>query len=161
MAEPMNSPKELASVIDSELAAVRAFVELLLLEQRILSDGDTDALPEIVERKTVVANTLSACAATRNAYLVAHSFANDRPGIDAWLSAHAEDKAVRESWSSLLALAAEARELNRLNGELIRLRVQHNSEALEALLGASRPLQLYGPDGQTSMSGGGRLRDAV
>lgn len=151
----------LAAAIDAEVAAVRSFIGLLQLEQQALRDGETDVLPEIVERKTSAAATLTDCAARRNVLLSGAGFASDRPGIDAWLRAHAEDSAVRTNWSLLLELASEARELNRLNGDLIRLRVQHNAQALEALLGASRPLQLYGPDGQTSTLGGGRLRDAV
>lgn len=157
----MRIDKELAAAIDAEAAAVRSFSGLLQLEQQALRDGETDALPEIVERKSSAAAALTACAAARNALLASRGFPGDRPGIDAWLRAHADDGAVRSSWATLLALAAEARELNRLNGELIRLRVQHNAQALEALLGASRPLQLYGPDGQTATLGGGRLRDAV
>lgn len=152
---------ELTATVDSELKAVRSFVELLQLEQDCLRDGDIEALTDIVERKTAVATELSACAAARNSCLASRKLASDRPGVEAWLTAHPEDEAVRSSWQTLLELAAEARELNRLNGELLRVRSQHNAQALEALLGASRPLQLYGPDGHTSALGSNRLRDAV
>ena len=40
-------------------------------------------------------------------------------------------------------------ELNRLNGELIHLRMSHNAQMLEVLLAANRQ-DLYGADGQTS-----------
>jgi flagellar biosynthesis/type III secretory pathway chaperone len=48
-----------------------------------------------------------------------------------------------------------------VNGELIKVRMQHNANALEALLGAARPLKLYGPDGQTTPHGPGRINDAA
>ena len=40
------------------------------------------------------------------------------------------DRATEATWKQLQELAAEARELNRLNGELIHLRMSHNAQML-------------------------------
>jgi flagella synthesis protein FlgN len=77
----------------------------------------------------------------------------------AWCAAHPGGDAARDLCSSLLSLASRARELNRVNGELIQLRMQHNALALEALMGASGTLALYGPDGQSTPPSGRRISD--
>ena len=53
---------------------------------------------------------------------------------------------ARDAWNSLMSLAGQAHEVNRANGELIQIRMQHNAQALEALLGSNASLALYGPD---------------
>ena len=86
---------------------------------------------------------------------------SERPGIESWLARHPEHPQARASWADTLILAAEAREINRQNGELITIRMQHNSRALEVLQGAARGLDLYGPDGQFAQPGKRRINDAV
>ena len=95
------------------------------------------------------------------ALLAAAGLPADRPGMTAWLETRPAAEKIRAAWQQVLTLAVEARELNRVNGELIKVRMQHNANALEALLGAARPLKLYGPDGQTTPHGPGRINDAA
>ncbi len=59
----------------------------------------------------------------------------------------------------MLSLASQARELNRVNGELIQIRMQYNAQALEALLGGNGSLALYGPDGQNAAPSARRISD--
>lgn len=156
----------LPEIVDSEAETIRRFVVLLREEQAALGAGLVDSLSELIDRKSSVAEELAAIAARRNAALASEGFAPDRIGIEGWLAqASGADAAIRNSvaagWASVLAQAGEARELNRLNGELIQVRMRHNSQALEALLGASRPLSLYGPDGQTTAPGARRINDAA
>ena len=61
----------------------------------------------------------------------------------------------------IMAQAAEARELNRINGELIELHLQHNARALNALRGGSDSLNLYGPDGRSRTVGSARINDSA
>lgn len=151
----------LASIVEQEAAAVRRFIDLLQEEQTALGQGAIEGLTDLVERKTLVAKQLSEIAARRNATLSAAGCAADRAGIDNWLISHPQDQKTRSAWSEVLTLATEARELNRLNGELIKTRMQHNTNSLEALLGASRPLSLYGPDGQTAPLSSRSINDAA
>ena len=81
--------------------------------------------------------------------------------MEIWLDKNADQKAVAEGWNTVLSLAAKARELNQLNGELIRIRMQFNSEALEILLRRQNSLDLYGPDGLAKTQDGRRINDAV
>jgi flagella synthesis protein FlgN len=77
--------------------------------------------------------------------------------MDAWLARNDPDGKLRASWQSLLALAAQARNLNILNGKLIGLHMQHNQQAFTALMNASNRAMTYGPDGQQQVGLGGRI----
>jgi flagella synthesis protein FlgN len=75
--------------------------------------------------------------------------------MEAWLATPA-GTAGRESWTKLLILATEARELNQINGQLIALHMQNNQQALAVLMAAANQAMTYGPDGQQRGSGSGR-----
>jgi flagella synthesis protein FlgN len=151
----------LAEIIAAEADVVSAFVLLLLEEQEALKEGNADALPGIIDRKMAVAQSLSPLSIARNAQLVRAGLAADRPGIDAWLQKQPGDKAVRQHWDKLQALAAEAKELNRVNGELIRLRMQNNAQMLEILLSSANRQDLYSADGQAAPATTRRIIDSA
>ena len=145
----------------AEADVIEQFVELLKREQTALTVGTVDALPAFAEQKSALAVELAALASQRNAALVTQGFPADRAGVAAWCASHPKEKKAAAAWAKILVLAAEARELIRLSSELIALRMQYNSGALEALRGASRSLDLYGPDGQTTTPDNRRIIDAV
>lgn len=151
----------LADLIAAEAGVVAAFVVLLKEEQEILKAGNPEALPDLIERKTDTAQKLAPLAAARNSELARAGFATDRAGIDAWLAKHPGNQGVRQQWQQLQTLAAEAKELNRVNGELIRLRMQNNAQALEALLAAAHRQDLYGADGQATQAATRRIIDSA
>lgn len=155
------SGKGLAALIPSEGKTVAAFVALLKEEQAALQNGDIAALEAIVARKTPLAAELDDLAGRRRAALEAAGFTASREGAEAWLSASPDGPATRAAWKTLLAFAAEARELNRVNGELIELRLRNNTQALQTLLGAGPKEDLYGPDGRPASAGGNRVIDAA
>ena len=160
----MTPRDNLETLLDQENQAIREFLALLRQEQAVLTSGNAaemDMLPALTERKDGLARTLESLARRRNAALTERGFADERNSVEAWLS-HATDNAQsRTCWANTLALASEAREINRQNGELINIRMQHNSRALETLQGAQRGLDLYGPNGQYAPPGQGRIKDAV
>jgi flagella synthesis protein FlgN len=148
-------------IIADEAAAVQQFVDLLKVEQTALYNGSTDDLLEYAEQKSRLAVRLEALAAQRTSALAALGVASDRAGIDAWCAKHANEETAGNDWARILSLASEARELNRLNGELIQIRLQYNTKALEALQGGKSSLDLYGPDGQSTPPAHRRINDAV
>ena len=141
---------QLRQTLESESEVVSLFIQLLQQEQSDLAKGRTDGLAELADRKNRLAEQLSALAAERNRVLSENGFATDRPGIETWCSRHPSEKTVADAWARVLDLATQAKELHKLNGELIALRMRHNSMALEVLRNAKQPLSLYGPDGQQS-----------
>ncbi len=146
-------------MFETEIAALQRFCTLLEREQQMLGKGEIDALLELVQEKNELAAALAAVAKQRVEALAAEGLAADRAGVAAWLAAQPSARRARTDWSLLLSLATQARELNRVNGELIQLRMQHNALALEALLGTTNSLGLYGSDGQSSLPSGHRISD--
>ena len=151
----------LAEIIAAEAGVVSAFVLLLKQEQEALKLGEVDVLSEIIERKSAAVSELAPLSTARNAALANAGLASDRAGIDAWLQKQPNDKAVRQNWGNLQVLAAEAKELNRVNGELIGLRIRHNADLLESLLSQANRQDLYSADGQTASSTHPRIIDSA
>jgi flagella synthesis protein FlgN len=152
---------ELLRTVAAEADAASKFIELLKLEQKALTIGDIDSLSALIPNKGAIASTLASLAVQRNTLLATHKLAPDRGGIEAWLKQHPAEQRMRTAWSQVLTLAEEAHELNRVNGDLIQMRMQHNAQMLEALLGASKALNLYGPDGKTSSQSAQRINAAA
>ena len=157
---PTEDSRSLRQMFEGEARLLDLFVDLLRREQIALSQGSAEELPELAEQKNGLVIQLNQLSTKRVAFLEAHGFSPDRIGIDAWC-AQAEDQHTTETWHKALKLAAEARELNRVNGELIQTRMQFTAKALEALSGAKNSLELYGPDGQSTKLGSRRINDAV
>ena len=146
--------------IEGEVALLEQFVELLRREQASLTRGVADDLPQIADQKNGLVIQLNQLSAKRAVFLEASGLSADRAGIDTWCT-QAQNQEAAEAWRRVLLLAAEARELNRINGELIQIRMQFTAKALEALSGAKNSLELYGPDGQSTKPGARRINDAV
>ncbi|QKS28546.1 MAG: flagellar protein FlgN [Candidatus Accumulibacter similis] len=151
----------LRQLLEEEVAVVRTFVGLLEREQRLLIEGDVDGLPALLQEKNEVATRLAAIAEQRRVVLAADGLSANRAGVAAWFAAHPGENDARTAWAEVLPLATRAQELNRLNGEVIQLRLQSNAQAIEALVGSSGALGLYGPDGQSRPGGGGRISDSA
>jgi len=144
------SSADILQSIESERAALRAFIVLLEREQQILLTPDIDPLLGLAGEKTRMAETLSASATQRR-----QQFPAEPAAIEPWLKKNAPG--TIGAWHDLLNLAAHASRLNRSNGELIQVRWRYNQQALHALIGASQQAAgLYGPNGQPSLVGSGR-----
>lgn len=152
---------ELRKTVESEVVAVQSFVALLEREQEILIKGEIDDLFELVRQKDGLAEQLAALAGQRQRLLATSGLTSDRAGMAAWFAAHPDETPARTAWSGLLAIAGRARELNRVNGELISNRLKNNTMALETLLGSNAAGNLYGPDGQSAPPSSQRISDSA
>lgn len=150
----------LAEIIKAEADLASAFVIVLEEEQEVLKAGNPDALAAMADRKSALIGRLNPQSAARNQVLHGAGLPNDRPGMEAWLRNHPKDAATRREWERLLEVTRRAHELNRVNGELIRLRQQHNAETLDALLPGLRQ-DVYSPEGQTTPLTGRRIIDSA
>jgi flagella synthesis protein FlgN len=156
---PVNGARDFAAGLRAEHAAFGRFLDLLRSEQQALLRPDVDTLLALARRKTELVDELEHLAGARAGFLAARSLPADRAGMSRWLSGAdlAEDSAgLSQIWHELLAMAAEAHQLNRQNGTIIHTRLAHNQQLLAALTAASSRLDLYGPDGQARARPPGR-----
>lgn len=152
---------ELERLLEDESALLCGFIEILAQEQEALKRGDIDPLPELNARKTELVEKLNGCEAARNQQLAGAGHTPDRSGMNSWLAGLQDHTVTATRWERFLELAAEARRLNDLNGQLIALRLQATSDAISTLTAQARSTSLYGPDGQQTPSTGRRVIDAA
>lgn len=143
----------LAVLIGEERDGLQKFIALLQQEEALLIAGKIDTLTTLAEEKTAL-------------YRALQRLSDDRTVMFARVGAKVSNENIRltlgslpdalTSWDEVIALATEAKERNRVNGQLIRDRLQNNQQALTTLLSAAEHPQIYGQDGQSRPTGGGR-----
>lgn len=146
----------IGTLLGEEIALLREFISLLRHEQELLKQSGGEELLTLIETKNALANKLGELAQWRERKLAALGLPHGRPGMDTWLNQNASD-VERQAWSWLCELASEARDLNAINGKLIGLHMQHNQQALAALMAAADKATTYGPDGQQQSGLGSRI----
>ena len=142
----------LASQLEVECDALRAFVTLLEKEQLVLLSQDSEALLTLAEVKTLAALKLAEIANARRRQL---NLDTTNTAMTNWVQQFAPD--IRGVWDDILELASRAHHLNQTNGEVIQLKLRSNQKALSVLLGAAQDAAgLYGRDGQPNLPITGR-----
>lgn len=157
-AVPVPPGARIAACVTAEGEGVAAFVALLEKEQKSLQDGDIDALTGLAEEKAALIVRLGQIGDLRNQLLAAAGWPAEKAGLQAWGATSPEAAAAAQG---LLAIAAEAKELNRLNGQLIAMHLQRTQGALAILTRSQAGSGLYGPNGQTTARTGYRFIDSA
>lgn len=140
----------LTRMLDQEIAALRAFNELLRTEQSALVNGETDRVAAFVEPKAQHLLELTRLGEGRSRWLAGLGLAADRAGMERlWLTHAGAVSAPRDAWRQLLQLTEAAQQTNTTNGMLIAARLQHTQRALGVLFSAARLPGAYGADGST------------
>lgn len=133
--------------IKQELAALDRFIDLLKLEQAALVSSDVDGLIALSQKKLKLAEELNALGRQRVALLQQAGLSGDTAGMEQFLSG--QPAASAKLWAALAEQARTAQRLNQTNGKLIQTHLQHNQQALSALMNAANQAGVYGPDGQS------------
>ncbi len=147
-------PTSPISTVLQEQQHLGSLIELMKQEQQRLVAADADGLAETTPRKNALLQALADLSAQRHAALLAAGCEGSEAGMEPWLAVGGNDEA-RTQWETLLALAREAKELNRVNGMLINKQLAHNQGVLNALrmpAGADAG-GVYGASGQAVGSG--------
>ncbi len=154
-------PTSPISTVSQEQQHVSSLVELMKQEQQLLVAADADGLAELTPRKNALLQALADLSAQRHAALAAAGCEGSEAGMEPWLAVSGNADA-RAQWEALLALAREAKELNRVNGILINKQLAHNQGVLNALrmpAGADAGA-VYGASGQ-ALGGGPSKRYVI
>lgn len=146
----------MTDILQQEQAALDSFIDLLQREQAALVDANVELLLSISENKLKQSGQLNALAHDRVAMLQRDGFSADTAGVKGWLAG--QSSAVVEAWEKLLESARTAQRLNQTNGKLIQTHLQHNQQALAALMNASNSAGIYGADGQPRTGAGSAQR---
>ncbi|WP_347250335.1 flagellar protein FlgN [Zoogloea sp.] len=150
--------QRLARLILDEQAGLKAFISLLRHEEALLVEGQIDALTGVAEEKTTLYRSLQRLSDERTVMFARLGAKVSNDNIRIVLANSPEALAA---WDDVVALAADAKERNRLNGQLITERLQNNQQALGTLLAAAEHPQTYGPDGQSRPSASSRHLGSV
>ena len=151
---------ELLAALTEERLAVRGFVDLLQQEQKLLMENSTDPLTLLAEQKSARAFHLNKLAEARHRLLLTCIPEPTAAAILAWFKGNSAEGLV--IWQEIRVLADQASQINRINGELIQMKLRHNQQLLGALSRAVNQANLYGSNGQASFStGSGRSLGSV
>lgn len=153
----MTAPSsQLTAQLNDEMAALRSFVALLEQEQQLLLSNDADQLLSLSSTKAQAAQRITQLTQQRRITWLPQP----TDTMEAVLPKLAPT--LLPTWQNIRKLAAQAQELNRINGELIQSALRRNQQALTALQTASQHAAgLYGPDGQPNLGGSGRMLGSV
>jgi len=148
-----------ATTLQEEQRLMSYMLTLLKKEQASLVDAHADGVAEVTQHKSDVVSQLAALARLRHSALASAGYPAAETGMEPWLAA-STGTAAHALWDDLLALTAQAKELNRVNGMLIARQLAHNQTVLNAMRtpanGAAPESGMYGPGGQTSGFGPSR-----
>ena len=141
------------SSLAEEQQVTRNLLKLLQQEQGKLIEASIVGLPELIQAKALAVAHLTTLTKARHALLDAAGFAASESGMRNWIAEH---QPADTEWGALLAVGAEAREMNRINGMLIGRHMMRNQTELNILQGKTQRNNLYGADGQSAGTGRGR-----
>ncbi|MTI50188.1 MAG: flagellar protein FlgN [Alcanivorax sp.] len=141
----------LAEHLERHRSRLDALIDLLDEERRLLGDGgvDGDGLARVAQAKQAQFQALERFETQRRQVQRRLGYDDDRAG-DALA---ASDAGCADLWASIRERADQAARLNRTNGVLIGIRLEHNQRMLNFIEEAAGK-GLYGPDGQARAAGG-------
>lgn len=140
----------LEALLTLELAAIRAYIDLLDQEAKALGESDFARLPGLAEQKSETADRITTLEKQRDQAQQGLGHASGRAGAEA-ACAVGSPKLVRV-WQDVLASAAQAHARNHRNGVMIHTQLDFTRLTLGFLQSGGQPL--YGPDGSHKSGGG-------
>lgn len=151
----MHTPgKNPADGLDDEIKESNTLLQLLKDEQDVLIRADVEELARLTEEKNKSIARMAELAQRRHRVLAATGFEASEAGMKVWLKSAAP--AAARMWTSLLDVARQAKEQNRINGLLIGKHMARTQAALNILHGGQQAGNMYGPNGQSTGQAGSR-----
>lgn len=148
---------QLRSLLETEKAAIEAFVALLREEQEALIAGQADALEMIGSQKLELVGQLNTIEAHRQALTgMPTSLA-----MQEWLQGQREEQHGLALWAGIIDLARTAKALHATNGELVAMHLAKTAEAIDVLTQRQKEATLYGSNGQAASGSGSRIVDSA
>lgn len=122
-------------------------IDLLTQEQKNLLSNQVSEIEKTVQLKGGLLKKINHVAQNRYAALAERDYEPNENGMLNWI-AHQSNQVTKESWDDFQNNLIQAKELNRLNGELISRHFNRNQQMLTNLRNAFQPSTTYGKNGQ-------------
>lgn len=145
-----------AATLEEERGVAQELLDCLKDEQQCLIRADMAPLALATGKKIALVTRLTTLAKSRHRALGIAGHAADESGMPTWLATSRKSPNHSQQWQALLALARDAKEVNRVNGILIGGHLSRTQGMLQSLRGGNAGAGVYGPNGQQSVSGMGR-----
>lgn len=144
------NPSLVQQMIAQDALTTNQLKELLLQEREMLEQRRHDGLPQIIEQKDQLLNSLSQSAKQRQQILQTMGLKGDAQSWQDLLSAHSVLSGLREPWQLLTDAFGECQRLNDINGKMISRSKQTLGNLLNILRGQVAAPQLYTQSGATT-----------
>jgi flagellar biosynthesis protein FlgN len=129
-------------------------VSLLSKEQAALVNMDIDEVESILDQKSKLIQTIANATKMRHKALAQAGYDANENGMVMWLRAN-DSKLLQAQWDAFQKQLSQAKELNRVNGQVINQHFQRNQQIISQLQGKAVNAgagNVYGPNGQTTFS---------
>lgn len=151
----------ISTLLNQDALLLNSLVSLLLKEQTSLIDMDIDVIESLLDEKAVLLQKITQATKSRHMTLGQAGFDANENGMTTWISSNANAK-DQATWQTFQQQLARAKELNRVNGQMINQHFRRNQETLNQLQGRpANTTSVYGPNGQTTTSNRSRSMLAV
>lgn len=127
---------------------VSELVNLLTREQKCLLSNQVSEIEKIVKLKSDLLQKINLVAHNRYAALKEKSYEPNENGMLDWVVKQS-NQVIKDNWDSFQRNLTNAKELNRVNGELISRHFNRNQQMLNSLRNAVQPSGTYSKTGQT------------
>lgn len=142
---------QISTLFHQDAKLLNELVLLLSQEQISLVDMDIDVVEQVIDEKSILIQKITEATKTRHQVLGKAGFDANENGMATWIRA-SESKQMHTAWEAFQAQLAQAKELNRVNGQMINQHFKRNQQALNTLQGkpSNAGSAIYGPNGHAT-----------
>lgn len=142
---------QISTLFNQDVKLLNELVSLLSKEQGFLINMDIDDIEKVLDDKSVLIKQISASSAARHQALGKAGYDANENGMATWVRSIAE-QALGNAWQAFQSQLEQAKELNRVNGQMINQHFKRNQQTLNQLQGKvpNAAAGVYGPNGQTA-----------
>lgn len=134
---------------DEDVRLVTQLLELLGREQKSLIQSKINEIEKLIDLKASLLQQINLVAKNRYAALAERNFEANENGMLQWVIQQS-NQVIKDNWDEFQITLSKAKEMNRLNGELISRHFNHNKQMLNRLRSTFEPNNMYGKNGQTN-----------
>ena len=152
---------QVISILEQEILLISQFIELLHQEQSCLKQAEPELLGQISLDKEPLIQSLNELESKRIQAVGNAGKLSNQALMTNWLAQNPKNKSATVHWEKLLKLAGDAKVLNEVNNQLVKLHLAKTNAALSILNSQPESRQLYGSDGHAAQTTGSRIVDSA